>query len=867
MRNLFLLFCFMGLTFISTAQTLINEHFNGPGFPPAGWTTEGTGNHWVAKTTNNAGGLAPEAEFYWSPAATEVWRLVSIPVNTTGALKLNLEFKQTVDWYQATFKIGVATRVGTGAWTSAWELTVSGDVTAETKSIIIQNANVGQNNFEFCFYFDGNTDNLNAWDMDDVMLSFVKDHDVKAASLPIKSFFSLNEPFIATAIVKNVGANTESFPVKCVVIDPANVVVYSNTKNITGLQISAEQTVTFDPFTLTTPSNNYTVRLTTMLSGDQNPDNDTLSTMMHTLKSQDLLYENFEKGVWLPYGGWTIDAHPECWSSPYTNFAAGVAPEAKFNFTPSFVGISRFVSPSVNTTGKTGLVLKFKNYLSWYSNSLTIGVATRHAGGAWNVAWQETVTGELPAEDKELYIFNGDVGSADFQFCLYFDGDSYDLNNWNFDNILLSSPLAHDVKAKSISGDASFTPGFSYSTTGEVQNAGLNPESFSVLCRISDFTGTQLFSNTKNVANVAPGAIQSVTFDPYILATPNNLCKVEIITQLTGDMDSSNDTTGKLINTYTNVKSNVLVETGTGTWCQFCPGSAKGIEDLLVNGKDITAIEYHSGDSYENPASTDRISYYGITGFPTAVFDGTSSYVGGDHTVSMYPFYLPLYDAQMNVKTPVLLEIGVMPNGPSYNLNVKAVKLGPMLNQNLKLFIAVTESNIQEAWQGMSELDYVERAMLPDQGGTAIDLVNNSQVVVSQIFTPGSSWSLNNLEFSAWIQDPATKEIINCMKFPFTMVGLNEKGNNNPVRIYPNPVTDNSRITFSLFDTRLVNIQILDVFGKVVKTLFDGQLYAGNQAFAWNGTCDGGNLLPNGIYFCRVQKGNEISSVKVIVNK
>jgi hypothetical protein len=46
-----------------------------------------------------------------------------------------------------------------------------------------------------------------------------------------------------------------------------------------------------------------------------------------------------------------------------------------------------------------------------------------------------------------------------------------------------------------------------------------------------------------------------------------------------------------------------------------------GADDLVANGHDVAIIENHNGDSYTNAASNARNSYYGISGYPTAVFD------------------------------------------------------------------------------------------------------------------------------------------------------------------------------------------------------------------------------------------------------
>ena len=68
-----------------------------------------------------------------------------------------------------------------------------------------------------------------------------------------------------------------------------------------------------------------------------------------------------------------------------------------------------------------------------------------------------------------------------------------------------------------------------------------------------------------------------------------------------------------------------------------------GGEDLVNNGHFAAVIEHHNGDTYTNSYSNARNTYYGITGFPTAVFDGVEYYVGGSNTQSMYQNYIPIY--------------------------------------------------------------------------------------------------------------------------------------------------------------------------------------------------------------------------------
>jgi hypothetical protein len=72
----------------------------------------------------------------------------------------------------------------------------------------------------------------------------------------------------------------------------------------------------------------------------------------------------------------------------------------------------------------------------------------------------------------------------------------------------------------------------------------------------------------------------------------------------------------------------VIVEMATGTWCQYCPGGSMGAHDLLANGHAVAIIKNHGGDTFANTYSNARNTFYGVTSYPTTIFDGTVSPLG-----------------------------------------------------------------------------------------------------------------------------------------------------------------------------------------------------------------------------------------------
>ena len=208
-----------------------------------------------------------------------------------------------------------------------------------------------------------------------------------------------------------------------------------------------------------------------------------------------------------------------------------------------------------------------------------------------------------------------------------------------------------------------------------------------------------------------------------------------------------------IVMAQTTPREMVVVEVGTGTWCTYCPGAAMGVDDLLANGKKVAVVENHNGDTYANAYSNGRNSLYGISGYPTATFDGNLAVVGGSHTASMYGNYLPKYNAAIAVASPVEMTMTETHTGLNYTITCTVTKTGTISATNIKLNFAVTQSHISQNWQGQTHLEHVNRLMVPDQNGTLIDFTSGSVQTVVLNFSMLPAWPLEDCEFVAWLQN------------------------------------------------------------------------------------------------------------------
>ena len=216
----------------------------------------------------------------------------------------------------------------------------------------------------------------------------------------------------------------------------------------------------------------------------------------------------------------------------------------------------------------------------------------------------------------------------------------------------------------------------------------------------------------------------------------------------------------------------VLVEIATGTWCYYCPGAAMGADDLAANGDPVGIVENHNGDPFANQYSNARNSYYSIGGFPTADFDGKwGEVVGGNHTSSMYPQYIAKVNARMAIQTDFDISISGSNDGDDYNVTVTVTKVADYSGGTLKVRLCLTESHIAYNWQGMSEVNFVNRLMVPNATGTTVDFSDDDTQEVELSFTFDNSWDINECELVAFIQDDGNKYNQHTAKVMLTDLG------------------------------------------------------------------------------------------------
>jgi len=80
----------------------------------------------------------------------------------------------------------------------------------------------------------------------------------------------------------------------------------------------------------------------------------------------------------------------------------------------------------------------------------------------------------------------------------------------------------------------------------------------------------------------------------------------------------------------------------------------------------------------------------------------------------------------------------------------------------------------------------------------------------------------------------------------------------------PNPFTGETRFTLTLDRAASATVRVHDLSGRLVATLHDGPLSAGEHAFTWRGNAVDGSIAPSGIYFVRAVSGGVGATRKLV---
>ncbi|MFU8842754.1 MAG: T9SS type A sorting domain-containing protein [Bacteroidales bacterium] len=316
MKKIFTFSLLIGLSVTLTGQTYLIEDFSGNQMPPSGWTIDGLPAQWSINAGNVAGGTPPEAKFTYINQTT-LTRLVSPALDLSGLTSVKLTFRHFYDDYTGAGPLaGVATRSGGGNWNSVWEINPTSNVGPEELTFEISNSNVGQADFQFCFYLNGNMYNVDYWYIDDIWLYNPLNLDAGITEITTPTY--LGEPTEVTGTIKNFGLSLISSLQINWQVDSGDIYV----SEFTGLSLNFGEVYNFaSPDLFNMPIGTYTLKVwITGVNGvlDEDPSNDlkekTIHVVSHVVGHKPCL-EEFTSSTCAPCASFNTSFVPWCISN------------------------------------------------------------------------------------------------------------------------------------------------------------------------------------------------------------------------------------------------------------------------------------------------------------------------------------------------------------------------------------------------------------------------------------------------------------------------------------------------------------------------------------------------------------------------
>ena len=428
-------------------------------------------------------------------------------------------------------------------------------------------------------------------------------------------------------------------------------------------------------------------------------------------------------------------------------------------WSPQFNGLSRLVSPAVDLTGINSLVFSFKHALDNYTGNNIIGIATTSDGGTtWNEAWSQGY-GASNSWTVSQEISTPDMGQANVQFCIFFNGNSYNINDWYFDDIMvftlenldlaITSPTLPDFIG---SGETAF---------------GINVFNFGATTVTSveatyEVEGMEPITETFEVEIPSLGS-ETLIFPTTTLLSPGTYNVAYSINLVNGQEDDvlDNNTAEKAVFAAIGTAERIpMIEHFSSSTCGPCVSVNTAMLNFCNNNPGrFTYTKYQmnwpgNGDPYYTAEGGTRRDYYGVNAVPQCFLDGEDQgYAAVQQTV---------FDQHAERTAFVDIRGSFVVEGNTINIKADII---PFIDADARVFVSVNEKETHNNVGGNGETSFhhVFMKMLPDAQGTTVNLVTcePQHFEFTQDMSGTHVEEMSDLEVSIWVQNYDSKEMFN----------------------------------------------------------------------------------------------------------
>jgi len=164
-------------------------------------------------------------------------------------------------------------------------------------------------------------------------------------------------------------------------------------------------------------------------------------------------------------------------------------------------------------------------------------------------------------------------------------------------------------------------------------------------------------------------------------------------------------------------------------------------------------------------------------------------------------------------------------------------------NSGLGLFYEQLQGN-DSVWghNGGGTLGYANHMYFYPEEQTGVVITTNSSHYIWDVV-------VELFEYAEYLRDSITVGVADNNLFSIQTT----------MSIYPNPIESNTNITLQLTQKSQVKLEIYDISGRIVSNILDKEMDEGKHVINW----EQADLI-SGIYFCRLQAGNNVVTKKII---
>lgn len=616
--------------------------------------------------------------------------------------------------------------------------------------------------------------------------------------------------------------------------------------------------------------------------------------------------EDFEAGVpadWVVEGDWAYGLAGDL-GSAYMDFTANTSSFLAFNddaLGENHVGSGRVETGAIDLTLATSAYLEFNLYfrnLDYQGNDETFKTSVSLDDGE---TWEELKNYEGSGWGVQFFDLAAYVGQSLKLAFIYDDGGT-----WNygaaFDNVTIGDTPINFVRRNytmTVNGGSQFSTieqNIEYAVQGGFYNGGYEPVTSFDITIMQDGVPT---TTTFDGFSLGLGEGMQYELEDKLSIGENNMDVMVSISNVNGDMgedDLTEDNSASIAFAPVAVHPDraVVVEEGTGTWCQWCPRGTVYLDEMSKRfPNNFIGIAVHNADPMVLTAYDDAIGDF-IAGYPQVVYNRNSVLDPGE-----------IIDPSLSdmVNAPELtVEMGAESNNGSLTSNVRVRFADENAAANHNITIVLTEDDLSSDEGGWNQVNryglgdvgamggfeflptsvpsgfwpysHVGRALIGGFAGVN-GVVGNfaageSIIVEMGDFTMDADWKMENMHMIAIVTDGAG-EVINAKSEKLNDaiangllspgVATTEVYDASLASVSPNPATDFTNVEINIESASDVSIQVIDMMGQLVSKRNLGTV-VGKQNVAYDVTD-----LAAGNYIFKVNAGDKVATQKVSVIK